>query len=78
MFSFDYFAEKKPQVLEVALSKYNAANMKVVFKKYFAYVRYLTFHETKEISDYSQRFEKHMQILRNEKYLKQVLDLYSI
>jgi hypothetical protein len=52
--------------------------MKTVFKKYLAYVRYLSFHALKYINNYSERFDAHLKILTNEKHLHEVFDLYSI
>ena len=46
---FNQFKDKKPEQLDVYISKFNAESMKTIFKKYLAYLRYLTYHQTKTI-----------------------------
>lgn len=50
--------------------------MKTIYKKYLGYLRYLTYHETKNIYDYSKRFALHFEILANESNLREIFNLY--
>lgn len=50
--------------------------MKTIYKKYLGYLRYLVYHEIKDIVDYSKRFQLHFEILSNELYLKEIFNLY--
>jgi hypothetical protein len=49
MQTFDQFKDRKPEQLDVYISKFNPESMKTIYKKYLAYLRYLTYHQTKTI-----------------------------
>jgi hypothetical protein len=57
---FDHFKER------IIISKLNPQSLKTVFRKYLAYVRYLTYHASKDTEAYHVRFLKHLEILQNE------------
>ena len=50
--SFDSFKERKPEPLDVYISKFNAQSLKTIYRKYLAYIRYLIFEATKDYRDY--------------------------
>jgi hypothetical protein len=63
---FDHFKERKPESMEIFISKLNPQSLKTVFRKYLAYVRYLTYHASKDTEAYHVRFLKYLEILQSE------------
>ena len=64
--TFDHFKDMKPDQIDVYISKFNTESMKTIYKKYLAYLRYLTYHQTKTIQSLLERFSKHIEVLTNE------------
>ena len=50
--------------------------MKAILKKYYAYLRYLSYHETKDEKDPTVRLDTHLSLSANEDCLKEVFGLY--
>eukprot|EP00347_Sterkiella_histriomuscorum_P006978 403350715 len=73
---FDGFKDKKPEPLDIYISKFNQASMKTIYKKYLGYLRYLVYHEVRDVLDYPKRFQLHFEILANEQHLKEIFNLY--
>lgn len=44
MKQFNYFKDNKPEPLEIYISKFNSASLKIIYKKYLAYLRFLCYH----------------------------------
>jgi|LauGreDrversion4_2_1035121.scaffolds.fasta_scaffold99048_3 hypothetical protein len=76
--SFDTFKEKKPEPLDIYISKFNTQSLKTIYRKYLAYLRYLVFQTVKEYRDLHERFERHFSILTEEKHLRDIFNLYSM
>jgi hypothetical protein len=73
---FESFKERKPEQLDIYISKFNSKSMKIIYKKYLAYLRYLVYHATKDHRDYHERFSLHLAILADESHLRSVFNLY--
>jgi hypothetical protein len=75
---FDSFKEKRPEALDIYISKFNTQSLKTIYRKYLAYLRYLVFQEVREYRDMHERFERHFSILTDERHLRDVFNLYSM
>ena len=73
---FETFKESKPEPLDVYISKFNTQSLKVIYRKYLAYLRYLVFQATKDHRDYHERFQRHLEIVTDERHLRDVFNLY--
>ncbi|CDW84137.1 UNKNOWN [Stylonychia lemnae] len=76
MKQFESYKDRKPEQIDIYISKFNTASMKTIYKKYLGYLRYLTYHHTKDTYDYTKRFTIHYDILTNEAHLKEIFALY--
>jgi hypothetical protein len=73
---FSTFKEQRPEQMDIYISKFNAQSMKVIYTRYLAYIRYLIFRATKDTRDYHERFSKHLEIVTDQKHLRDVFALY--
>ena len=51
-------------------------SLKVIYKKYLTYIRYLTYMAGRCENDYYTRLKRHIDIITNEQHLKEVFSLY--
>lgn len=75
---FESFKERRPEPLDIYISKFNTQSLKTIYRKYLAYLRYLVFQEVREYRDMHERFERHFSILTEERHLRDVFNLYSM
>ena len=73
---FAKFKERKPEPMDIFIQKFNSSSLKTIYKKYLAYLRFLVYSRTKNMSTYQERFNEHASVISNESHLKEVFSLY--
>lgn len=56
MGQFETFKERKPEQMDIHIGKFSSQSLKVIYRKYLSYIRYLVFQRCKDNRDYHLRF----------------------